>query len=108
MNRKIIAVDFDGTLFTDSWPMVGEPIKPVIEKVKEEQAKGTAIILWTCRSGAALVRAVDACCRVGINPDAVNENLPELIEAWGGEDTRKVVATEYWDDRAVSVKELLA
>jgi len=106
VNRKIIAVDFDGTLFTDNWPMVGEPIWPVIGAIKEEQAKGTAIILWTCRSGAALVRAVSACLRVGVNPDAVNENLPEVVEAWGGEDTRKIFATEYWDDRAVNVKDV--
>ena len=30
----------------------------------------------------------------------MNENLPEFKEAWGN-DTRKVGATEYWDDRAV-------
>lgn len=107
MNRRIIAVDFDGTLFTDNWPMVGEPIWPVIHKVREEQANGSAIILWTCRSGAALDRAVHACLQVGINPDVVNENLPELIEDWDGEDTRKIVATEYWDDKAVNIKDLL-
>jgi hypothetical protein len=106
MRRKIIAVDFDGTLFVDAWPMVGAPIWPVIENVKEEQAKGAAIILWTCRSGKALTRAVKACKEVGLTPDSVNENLPEIVRAWGGEDTRKVVATEYWDDRAVNVREL--
>lgn len=104
MSRKIIAVDFDGTLFVDAWPYVGAPIWSTIEKVKAEQADGAAIILWTCRSGEALTRAVDACWQVGLKVDAVNENLPELIKAWDGEDTRKVFATEYWDDRAVNMK----
>lgn len=104
MSRKIIAVDFDGTLFVDAWPYVGAPIWSTIEKVKEEQAGGAAIILWTCRSGEALTRAVDACWQVGLKFDAVNENLPELIKAWDGEDTRKICATEYWDDRAVNMK----
>ena len=104
MSRKIIAVDFDGTLFVDAWPYIGAPIWSTIEKVKEEQANGSAIILWTCRSGEALTRAVDACWQVGLKFDAVNENLPELIKAWGGEDTRKICATEYWDDRAVNMK----
>ena len=104
MSRKIIAVDFDGTLFVDAWPYVGAPIWSTIEKVKEEQANGAAIILWTCRSEDSLATAIKACESVGIIPDAVNENLPELIEAWGGEDTRKIFATEYWDDRAVNLK----
>ena len=38
MNRKVIAVDFDDTLFTYNWPDVGEPIWPVIERAKGEQA----------------------------------------------------------------------
>ena len=36
-------------------------------------------------------------------PDAVNESLPEWIEAWGN-DCRKVGADEYWDDKAVRMK----
>ena len=39
---------------------------------------------------------------LGVEFDAVNENLPEVIERMGG-DTRKVFANEYWDDRAVRV-----
>lgn len=104
MSRKIIAVDFDDTLFTNNWPDVDDPIWPTINKVKEEQANGAAIILWTCRSGAPEAAALKACESVGIIPDAVNANLPELIKAWDGEDTRKIVATEYWDDRAVNMK----
>ena len=79
MSRKIIAVDFDDTLFTNNWPDVGDPIWPTINKVKEEQANGAANILWTCRSGAPEVAALKACESVGIIPDAVNANLPELI-----------------------------
>lgn len=36
----------------------------------------------------------------GIIFDAVNENLPEIIEAFGG-DCRKIFANEYIDDRAI-------
>lgn len=103
MNRKVIAVDFDDTLFTNNWPGVGEPIWPTIERAKAEQAKGSAIILWTCRIGESLDAAVDACKGVGLIPDAVNETLPEWLEEWV-DDPRKIGATEYWDDRAVNVK----
>ena len=36
--------------------------------------------------------------------DEVNKNLPEIIEAFGG-DCRKIFANEYWDDRAVYMAE---
>lgn len=34
---KIIAVDFDGTLFENAWPDVGAPIEKNINKLKAEQ-----------------------------------------------------------------------
>jgi hypothetical protein len=45
---------------------------------------------------------VEWCAARGLEFDAVNENLPENKEFFGG-DTRKVCATEYWDDRSVIV-----
>jgi hypothetical protein len=43
--------------------------------------------------------AADWCKAHGVKLDAVNENLPEMVELYG-EDTRKIFASEYWDDRA--------
>lgn len=48
---KIIAVDFDGCLAVNKWPEVGEPIWKNINRLKEEQANGTKVILWTNRVG---------------------------------------------------------
>lgn len=98
--RKVIAVDFDGCLCTDAWPLAGKPNWGIINRAKEEQAAGAALILWTCREGHDLDTALAACSEWGLTFDAVNDNVPELKEAWGN-DTRKVGATEYWDDRAV-------
>ena len=95
---KIIAIDFDNTLFKTDWPDILEPIWGVIERAKEEQRNGTKLILWTCRCGKYLDEAVEACRRVGIIFDAVNENLPESIEMCDGTSSRKVFANEYWDD----------
>lgn len=108
MRPKIIAVDFDDTLFAQKWPGYGEPIWPVINRVKEEQAAGTCIILWTCRKGASEAAAVEACKSVGIVPDYVNENHPIILDEWDGENTRKIFADEYWDDKAVSVMEVIS
>lgn len=62
MNEQIIAVDFDGTLCENKWPEIGEPntelISYLIEMRKTFDAK---IILWTCRAGEMLDKAVNWC-----------------------------------------------
>lgn len=99
MESKIIAVDFDGTLCTNCYPAVGFPNWVVIDYCKAQKAHGAKLILWTCRSGAILDAAVSWCKEQGLTFDAVNENLPEIIEAFGS-DTRKIFANEYIDDLA--------
>lgn len=58
MNYQIIAVDFDGTLCFSRWPELGEPNKPLIEYLKSWRNQGNKLILWTCRSGDALDKAI--------------------------------------------------
>ena len=96
--NKIIAVDFDGTLFITDWPTIIEPNWEIINKAKTEKENGAKLILWTCRCGKYLDDAIEACRRVGIIFDAVNENLSESIEMFDGTSSRKVFANEYWDD----------
>lgn len=99
---KIIAVDFDGTLCENEYPIIGKPRQEIINRLLEEQANGAKIILWTCRSGSLRHAAVLWCLNHGIHFDAINENLPENIKNFGS-DSRKVYAHEYWDDRAVEI-----
>ena len=47
--KKVIAIDFDGTLFENKWPEIGMPIAPNINRAKNEKANGAVLILWTCR-----------------------------------------------------------
>lgn len=98
--RKAIAVDFDGCLCENAWPEIGPPNWAVIRAALEQQRAGAALILWTCRSGELLDKAVAWCGEHGLTFDAVNENLPERLEHYGSE-SRKVSADEYWDDLAV-------
>lgn len=100
MSDHIIAVDFDGTLCENAWPGIGQARAGVIDYVLGQQMTGAKIILWTNRRGDKLEEAVKWCAARGIAFDAVNENLPEVIERFGG-DTRKVFADEYLDDKAV-------
>lgn len=96
----IIAVDFDGTLCCNAWPAIGAPRNGVIDYVLWRQKGGAKLILWTNRTGQRLDEAVAWCREQGIAFDAVNENLPEMVERFGG-DCRKVFADEYLDDKNV-------
>lgn len=95
----IIAIDFDGTLCENRWPEIGPPVPEAVDAARRARDNGAKLILWTCREGALLDDAVNWCRAQGLSFDAVNENLPEIIEAYG-ENCRKISATEYWDDRA--------
>ena len=103
--RKAIAIDFDGCLCTNAYPAIGEPNWPVIGQAKQEQRAGAGLILWTCREGQLLQEAVAACESWGLTFDAVNESLPDWIEAFGTT-PRKVGASEYWDDKAVRLPDV--
>lgn len=104
MKTKIIAVEFDGTLCKNKWPEIDSPNEEVINYLKKRQNSGDKLILWTCRTGVNLDRAIAWCEEYGLVFDAVNENIPEAIE-WMGGDTRKIFANEYIDDRNVLVSD---
>ena len=99
MTPYIIAVDFDGTLCENAWPGIGEPKTDLIEYLISVKKIGHKIILWTCRADERLDAAINWCKDLGLEFDAVNENLPEVIKEFG-HDTRKIFAHEYIDDRA--------
>lgn len=98
----VIAVDFDGCLCEDEWPEIGAPNIETIARIRAAKMAGCKIILWTCRVGELLERAVKWCAGQGIIFDAVNKNVPERLEFYGS-DSRKISADEYWDDRAVKM-----
>ncbi|MCR5652006.1 MAG: hypothetical protein K6F86_12595 [Lachnospiraceae bacterium] len=97
---KIIAVDFDGTLCYSEWPSLGEPNERLIEYLKKWREKGNKLILWTCRAGEALDNAILWCRKQELEFDAINDNLPEIVELYGN-NSRKITCDYYIDDRAV-------
>ncbi len=98
----IYAVDFDGTLSMGEWPEVGPANSGLIDYLIDRQRGGDKLILWTCRAGEPLERAVKFCKDHGLNFDAVNDNLPETIEKYGS-NSRKITCDVYLDDRACRV-----
>lgn len=103
MLPRIIAIDFDGTLCTEAYPAIGEPIQATIQRAKQAKEKGAKLILWTCREGPLLDEAVEWCRERGLKFDAVNDNL-EIAKAHYGNNPRKVGYDELWDDRALVYK----
>lgn len=92
------SVDFDGTIVTDKFPDIGKPVPQVVSFVKKIQARGDKWILWTCRTKENLDKAVEFCHSIGLYPDAVNDNLPSVIEFLHGENPRKPMVDIQIDD----------
>lgn len=95
---RIIAVDFDGTLCTDRYPEIGIANFHLIHLLKELHKEGRKLILWTCRSGKHLEEALHWCEGFQLEFDAVNDNLPEIVEVYGN-NSRKIFADVYIDDK---------
>ena len=98
----IIALDFDGTLCYSNWPELGEPNQALIAYLKTWKNNGNKLILWTCRIGDALSKAVEWCQNQGLEFDAVNDNLPEIVEYYGN-NSRKITCDYYIDDRMMDI-----
>jgi len=93
----ILAIDFDGTIVEHRFPDIGR-IRPfAFETLKALQAKQHRLILWTHRSGKELDAAITFCRNHGLDFYAVNKNYPE--EKWDENDSRKILADIYIDDR---------
>ena len=71
------------------------------------RASGNKLILWTCRAGEALERAVSWCREHNLTFDAVNDNLPEIVALYGN-NSRKITCDYYIDDKAVLPEALRA
>lgn len=98
---KIVAVDFDGTIVKDMFPSIG-PVNPeMVSLLHQLKDQGVALILWTSRDHENLQQAVDFCRdKLNLEFDAVNENHP-ACKALFNNDTRKVYADLYIDDKAI-------
>ena len=97
---RVIAVDFDGTLCKDAYPAIGNANMRLIKSLIGNRKNGDKLILWTCREGEHLQEAVDWCKAQGLEFDAVNENLPELVKKYGS-DPRKIGCNLLIDDKSI-------
>ncbi|MDR1683166.1 MAG: hypothetical protein LBS25_07250 [Candidatus Symbiothrix sp.] len=95
-----IAVDFDGTIVEHAYPKIGKPIPFALEVLKRLQREDHhKLILWTMREGKLLQEAIDYCEKNGLKFYACNKNYPD--EEWKEDDSRKIGADIYIDDRNI-------
>lgn len=106
MQSKTFAVDFDGTISLGKWPEVGPANERLISYLLDRKRYGDKLILWTCRAGDALDAAICFCAQHGLPFDAVNDNLPEVVERYGS-NSRKITCDYYIDDRSVSADDVI-
>lgn len=106
MRQRIAVIDFDGTIVKHEFPAIGETMPEAFEVMKELQAAGWALIIWTCRendghkiSRQFLKDAVDFCKENGVEFDGVNETPMEFEFRGEGTLRRKAYGDVYIDDR---------
>lgn len=104
MMTKVIAIDFDGTLFEyDGWKNskhYGEPIDGAKEAVEKLRDRGFKIMIFTTRGNEDAVK--EALEKYDIPYDYINENPHVPLEAEISD--VKPPANYYIDDRAVAFK----
>ena len=114
--NKIIAVDFDGTLVENKYPEIGKPLRgftddALFNELITLRERGVKVILWTSRLGKELENAVNFCKSMGLEFDAVNDDLKEIKEEFDSykewqktkyPECRKVHADIYIDDKALT------
>lgn len=93
-----IAVDFDGTLCTHRFPLIGEDTGGC-EVVKALQKKGHKVFLYTMRSNQVLNEAVAWCAEHDLTFDSINTDPGQ----WNWTTSPKCHADLYIDDAALGV-----
>lgn len=93
----VVAVDFDGTIVTHEYPLIGNSLPQSIETLKKIMESGGKLILLTMRSGIFLEQAVDYLIANDIELWAINKNPDQ--HNWT--DSPKVYAQIYIDDAAL-------
>jgi hydroxymethylpyrimidine pyrophosphatase-like HAD family hydrolase len=96
--RKVIAIDFDGTITEDSpFPITGRVRPEAIEVIKKLQERYICV-LWTCRRGPYLLEAIELLEQNGVIFEFVNSTpFPERS-------SNKIYADVYIDDRSINTK----
>lgn len=102
-NNGWVGVDLDGTLAKyDGWKgpdYIGEPIQPMVEKVKQLLATGVTVKIFTARVCSTQPKEELEIARKTI-VEWTKQHIGKELEATAEKDWNMI---EYYDDRAVRV-----
>jgi len=117
--RRILAVDFDGTICEDAFPEIGAPREAVIAAMRDLHHRGWKIIIHTCRANQGPVAEGDSAknrfARLREMLDWLRRHAVPFDKVWGlklcgpaliedaPNEIGKPAADVYWDDRALNV-----
>ena len=71
-----------------------------------KEKKGDKLILWTCRHDIKLDEAIEWCKRLGLEFDAINDDVLETKETFTFK-SEKIFADIYIDDRNILIKDFI-
>ena len=94
----IFAIDFDGTIVENKYPEIGKLNEEMADFIYQLKEKGHVWILWTCRCGEELQKAVHYLEVNGMKPEYVNSLVPGFLDEYP-DNPRKIFADIYIDDR---------
>lgn len=107
--EKVIGCDFDKTLATHNWPAtpynhreLGEPIPPMVEKVKQALASGHKVVIFTARvnSGNSYQEQMDATESYLLIAEWCKQVFGTVLPITN---VKSKDMAEIWDDRARGV-----
>lgn len=100
MKKFILAIDFDGTIATESFPEVGTLIEDADVIIRKLYDEGHDIIINTCRTGKYEGLAEYFLRDHEIPFHFINSNLPRVLDQYK-QDCRKISADFYIDNRNI-------
>lgn len=99
-DMPVIGIDFDGTIVTDAYPDIGDPIPGSIETINKWFNEGFFIVIHSCRAGIYEDDMSMWLDMHNVRYHTVNKNLEWRIEKYGG-DTRKMSVDINIDDKNI-------
>jgi hypothetical protein len=101
INKKLVlAIDFDGTIASLSYPEVGDLIPGAGIMIRKLHSEGHYIVINTCRTDEYQEIARQFLDKHLIPYHKINENIQELIDLYDM-DSRKISADVYIDDKCL-------
>ena len=106
---EVVAVDFDGTLVSEAFPGIGKLNKRLVDELFNGKYKDYKKVLFTNRQGKPLREALDFLRDNNLHFDAVNEDIPEIVESlYRYPDThRKIWFDVLFDDKAADLSKYI-